>query len=322
VAGAAASFGCSSLLDLDVQYAQGVDAGTSSSPLLPDGTSDGPGGADDAPNAADAAEQALPEADSASAEAESRDGAGDAESSPDVRDASAPDVSNDSPPDVSIDSPPDVSNDSPPDVSIDSPPPSVIQCVQHSSGAVNFMPGTLTVSFPNSVTQNDTIVVAADGTNTVAPTVTDSLQNPFAQAATVVAMAGSATSAWIFYAPVVTQGADSITVTLPGIPMNSLLEVYILEYSGIAALDSAMGQAGTTLDMHSGFVATTAPGDLIFGYGVTGIAVAGAGFNTRETLDGNLTEDEIFVSRGNVEATATMTAGNNWAMLVAAFKAR
>ena len=67
LAGAAASFGCSALLDLDVQY---QDAGSESGLQQPDRTSDGAG------SGADASGEALPEANSALSEAASRDGAG------------------------------------------------------------------------------------------------------------------------------------------------------------------------------------------------------------------------------------------------------
>jgi hypothetical protein len=175
------------------------------------------------------------------------------------------------------------------------------------------------LAFGSPVTLNDTIVVAANGMTT-GPNVGDSLRNQFSST-TSVPNGGS--GAWIFYAPVVTAGMDTITVTLPGNPSGSLLDVYALEYSGVGALDGVTGQNGTTPDMHSGFVTTTAAGDLIFGYGVVvfGRADAGTGFTPRESVHANLTEDEIFPGPGMVEATATMVTGNAWTMMVAAFKA-
>jgi hypothetical protein len=112
---------------------------------------------------------------------------------------------------------------------------------------------------------------------------------------------------------------DTITVSLPSNLSGTLLDVYALEYSGVGALDAVTGQNGTTSDMHSGFVTTTAPGDLIFGFAVVvpmGSAAAGTGFLARETQHEHPTEDEIFTGPGRVEATVIMTGGNAWTMMV------
>jgi hypothetical protein len=296
LAGAAASLGCSALLDLDVQY---QDAGLESGTLPPDRTSDGAG------SAHDASREALPEANRASPEAASRDDAGNAETSPGVPDDSS-----------------HVPNDSSPDVPNDSPPAPRIQYVQSISSSNNYVGAVVHVTFVNPVTLNDTIVVAANEMTTGAPNVSDSLGNQFSSTPGVP---NGGSESWIFYAPMVTPGMDTITVSLPGNPSGTLLDVYALEYSGVGALDAVTGQNGTTSDMHSGFVTTTAPGDLIFGFAVVvpmGSADAGLGFRARETQHDNVTEDEILPGPGRVEATATMTGGNAWTTMVAAFKAR
>ena len=298
LAGAAASLGCSALLDLDVQY---QDAGLESGPMPPDTTSDGRGSAHDASG------EALSEANSASSEAASRDGASHAETSPGVPD----------------DSSLDVPNDSSPDVPNDSPPTPRIQYVQSVSDTNNYLGAVVHVTFVNPVTRNDTIVVAANEMTTGALNVSDSLGNQFSSA---LGVPNGASEAWIYYAPVATSGMDTITVSLPSNLSGTLLDVYALEYSGVGALDAVTGQNGTTADMHSGFVTTTAPGDLIFGYAVVvpmGSAGAGTGFLARDTPQHeNVTEDEIFLGPGRVEATAIMTGGNAWTTMVAAFKAR
>ena len=132
---------------------------------------------------------------------------------------------------------------------------------------------------------------------------------------------------WIFYAPVLHAGSDTITVELPGTPSGLMLNAYALEYSGVGALDGVYGQNGTTSAMHSGVVTTTAPGDLIFGFGITtflgmGSTMASGGFTSHPAVHNNLTEDEIFPGTGPVEATGMMVTGSAWTMMVAAFKAR
>jgi hypothetical protein len=290
LAGAAASLGCSALLDLDVQY---QDAGLESGPPSPDGTSDGRGSAHDASG------EALSEANSASSEAASRDGAGDVETSPGVPDDSSPDVPNDSPHTPGI------------------------QYVQSVSDTNNYVGAVVQVTFASPVTRNDTIVVAANEMTTGSPNVSDSLGNQFSSTPGVP---NGGSESWIFYAPVFTSGMDTITVSLPGNPSGTLLDVYALEYSGVGALDAVTGQNGTTSDMHSGFVTTTASGDLIFGYAVVvpmGSAAAGTGFLARDKPQHeSVTEDKIFPGPGGVEATAIMTGGNAWTTMVAAFKAR
>jgi hypothetical protein len=282
LAGAATAFGCSALLDLDVQYAASADAGSMAK------TTD-----------------ALAEADGASPEAASGEGASDAETSLDIPDGSSPDVSSDSSPDV-------------PEAA---PPAHPIQYVQSVSASNNYMGAIVTLTFASPVTLNDTIVVAADGTIT-AVDVSDSLGNQFSSTTSVP---NGNYGAFIYYASVVTSGMDMINVTLPGNPSGLVLDAYAFEYSGVGTLDGVTGQNGTSPDMHSGFVTTTAPGDLIFGYGIVttmGLADAGTGFMARERVHDNLTEDELFPGVGRVEATATMITGNAWTMMVAAFKAR
>lgn len=287
--GAVASFGCSTLLDLDVQYA---DAGP-----------EGEAGA--AANEADASNEAHPDTDSDAPEAANRDGGRDAGS-----DAGTS---------------PGVPDDAPSDVASDAPPAPPIQYVQSVAGTNNYVGAIVTLTFASPVTLNDTILVAADGMTASLDPPTDSLGNPFSSVSSVL---NGDSGAWIYYAPVVTPGSDSITVALPstasGPPSGPLLNVYVLEYSGVGALDAVNGQNGTTSDMHSGFVTTTAPGDLIFGYGVVylGSSAAGNGFMPRATVHDNLTEDEIFPNPGKVEATGTMITGNMWTMMVAALKAR
>ncbi len=291
--GAVASFGCSALLDLDVHY---TDAGPK-------------GEVDTAANPTDGSSEAHPDADSTAPEAANRDGDrevdSDAGTSPGVPDDSSPDVSNE-------------------------PPPAMpIQYVQGIAGTNNYVGATVmpALTFDKPVTLNDAIIVAADGMTASLAVPTDSLGNPFSIASSILSADGMSGS-WIFYAPVVTPGFDTISVVLPntpsGPPSGPLLNAYAFEYSNIGALDAVNGQNGATSDMHSGFVTPTAPGDLIFGYGVVylGSSAAGTGFMPRATVHNNLIEDEIALTPTKVEASGTLVTGNTWTMMVAAFKAR
>jgi hypothetical protein len=315
LAGAAASLGCSALLDLDVQYADrpgSEEAGLQTPDGTPGGTGDGTSDASEhlsetEPDALGAMEvtsiDGVVEATNADGvveamnvdgvvEATSLDGAGDAETTPGVPDDSAPVGAN-------------------------------ITYVQGLAGWSNGAAGPVVVRLPAPVAMNDTIVVAADVMPNGTLQVTDSLHNSYSTAMSIVAPGtpGNQTVA-VFYALGVAAGTDSISVSVPAYAFGETLEVYVHEYSGISAFDRANGQTGTTTDMHSGFVTTTAPGDLIFGFGDTGSVSPGTGFAPRLTLNQNLTEDRIAPIVGMIEATATMGMGNSWAMMAAAFKAR
>jgi hypothetical protein len=317
LAGAAASLGCSALLDLDVQYADRLGVGSEEAGLpTPDRTSGGTGDGTtdanehppetepDAPGAkretsVDGVAEAM-DVDGVAeamvdgvAEVTSLDGAADAETTPGVADDSAPMVG-----------------------------PGIMY-VQGLAGQSNGAAGPVVVRLPAPVAMNDTIVVAADVMPNGTLQVTDSLHNSYSTAASIVAPGtpGTQTVA-VFYALNVAAGTDSISVSVPAYTFGEILEVYVHEYTGISAFDGANGQTGTTNDMHSGLVTTTAPGDLIFGFGDTGAVGTGMGFASRLMLNQNLTEDRIDPVAEMTEATATMRTGNNWAMMVAAFKAR
>jgi hypothetical protein len=290
--GAVASFGCSALLDLDVQYS--------------DGGSKGEAGA---ANAADTSSEAHPDADSAATDAANRD---------DDRDV-------DSAMDSDVGTSPGVPDGSASDVSNESPPALPIQYVQGIAGTNDYVGATVTLTFKNPVALNDTILVAADGMAPMGIDVpTDTLGNPFSTASSVLNNTGNMSGSWIFYARVVTPGSDSITVVLPNNPSGQLLDAYAFEFSQVGALDGVNGKNGMTSDVHSGFVTTTAPGDLIFGYGVLymGTCAPGTGFTALPTVHMNLTEYEIAQGPAGVEAAGTLVTGNMWTMMVAAFKAR
>ena len=130
--------------------------------------------------------------------------------------------------------------------------------------------------------------------------------------------------AQIFYVANSSKGTDTITVT-PSVGNANFLDVYIHEYSGLALnspLDVTASNFGTGTTLSSGTATTTAPNELIFGYSlVANSAVAGAGFTARETLDGNVSEDEVVNASGSYSATFSQPAGGDWITLMATFKA-
>jgi hypothetical protein len=173
-----------------------------------------------------------------------------------------------------------------------------------------------------AVARGDAILVAMDFDSPSVPVVTDTLGSSFA---IVASMPTGSTGMYLAVAENVAGGKDAVTVTL-ATPPSINFEVYVHDYAGLAsrgAFDVASASSGTQsgLDsMSAGPVMTSAPGELLFGYGLAGVAEAGTGFTMRLTVDHNITEDEIVGAPGLYNATATMLMGTGWQMIAAAFR--
>jgi hypothetical protein len=182
----------------------------------------------------------------------------------------------------------------------------------------------VTVTLP-SVAAHRALVVALDhDTSSSLVSVTDNAGDIFA---TVLGPIDSTFRHYILLALDVSgmPGDRIITVTLD--TPTSVIEVYGHEYANFAqtgAFDRGDGASGTALGlMQSPPIITTAPNELIFGFGTAGGAKVGTGFTGRSVFDSNVTEDRIAGPPGSYAATATAVAvGGSWTMLVAAFKGR
>jgi hypothetical protein len=153
--------------------------------------------------------------------------------------------------------------------------------------------------------------------------VTDSLGNTYVEVVGPVSALDAASDETIFATFGADGGNDVITVNINGSTLKSYIEVYAHEYSGVTGFDVGTSQRGTnagTDGIQSGFVNTSQNNELIFAYVDTGIANAGTGFTSRCTLEDDLSEELIVADAGSYQATATMTQGNIWLILMAAFK--
>ncbi len=183
--------------------------------------------------------------------------------------------------------------------------------------------GTATVgqlAFAQPLAAHHAAIIGVDSNSPGTATVTDSQGNTFTPVLGPITNGGLRMT--IFAAFDVAGGADTLTVTLSAAP-SSFFEVYLHEYAGIVAYDTgavAVGSSTATDAMASGPADTHAAKELVFGYGVTGSAVAGTGFTERSSFDSNITEDQIVTMQGTYDATATMTAGSGWTMLMATFR--
>ena len=179
------------------------------------------------------------------------------------------------------------------------------------------------VAFNSKNTAGNLIIVASDvGSGVHVTSISDSEGNMYATATHAVASPGG-NVAQVFYAQNIKGGANTVTITLSTTQYNDL---YILEYSGLAtggALDVTSTASGTSNSATSGAATTTAPNELIFGFGGgdSGTYSPGPLFSARSTFDGDIAEDMIVNSSGSYTATASISVSAGWTMSMATFKA-
>jgi hypothetical protein len=160
-------------------------------------------------------------------------------------------------------------------------------------------------------------------------TVSDTRGNTYRRAVQLNDTAGATTVA-LFYAENIAGGANTVTVS--NTSRRSTLLFTILEYAGVATLNSLDGAAasqgyGTT--PNSGPATATANGDLIVGVISSGVPVtfvAGSGYAIRNRVPAApntrlIVEDRLQATAGPVSATATTSTATNWGAILAAFRA-
>ena len=199
--------------------------------------------------------------------------------------------------------------------------PAFVQGGANSRGNVN----SISAAFPSSVGTGHLLVAAVgyagNNIDSVAFTMTDSLGNSWVSAVGPVRRDTHGV-AQIFYVKSSLGGADTVTVTSNS--GSAALELYAHEYNGTdtsAPLDvTASGQGSSTTPSTSA-VTTTAANEVIFGYaGLTNPGAAGSGFTARETLGGDVSEDELVTATGSYSATFSQPSTGQWIALMASFK--
>jgi hypothetical protein len=172
------------------------------------------------------------------------------------------------------------------------------------------------------------VVISGSTSNTDTFTVSDSKGNVY-HPALVFGGASLNTTLAVYYAENVKAGANAVRV----VPNTGVyLRIAIVEYSGIAtanSLDVTAAAQGNSASANSGNATTTAAGDLLLGALITknGHSLAGSGGYTFEQFvpappNTRLsTEDQVQTGSGTTSANATLGAGDNWILGLAAFKA-
>jgi hypothetical protein len=203
------------------------------------------------------------------------------------------------------------------------PPPPPIAFVQTKGG--KDVATSATVAFATDVQKGHTLIVALDfGTASAATVtkVTDTLGDTYDLV--LGPYEGGGVWQYIYYAISGATGPDAVTVTISA---SAEVEVYLHEYSGLAqvgtvdtgASDSTSGVSDADGGVVVGPIVTHASNELVFVFATcANSCVAGPGFLTRSTFDGNLTEDRIAVAPASYKGVATAIDGG-WAASMLAF---
>jgi len=172
------------------------------------------------------------------------------------------------------------------------------------------------------------VVVGWNDSTASVSTVTDSLGNNYAVAASPIVQAGVASQAIYYAKNIAAAGAGANTVTVTFTTAARHPDIRIAEYSGLDPLnplDTAVGaQGSTTASSDSGFVVTGNPNDLLVGANTVQASTtsAGTGYTSRGiTADGDILEDQVVSTSGSYSATAALNTVQLWIMQMAAFRA-
>jgi hypothetical protein len=189
---------------------------------------------------------------------------------------------------------------------------------------------TASLAFTSSNTAGNWIAVGirAGLSSAQVFTVKDSNGNTYKPAAQLGFTASAVTMA-IYYAESIKGGANTVTVTGT---VSGPLRIAVLEYSGVAptnSLDATAMAQGNTASPNSGNLTTTAAGDLLLGAIATtnpGTFTAASGYTIEDRVPAVpntklITEDQIQTAAGLASAGATLTASDNWGVVLGAFKA-
>jgi hypothetical protein len=180
---------------------------------------------------------------------------------------------------------------------------------------------TVSVSYPAAQALGDmnVVVVGWNDTTATVQSVKDSVGNTYSLA--IGPTSGTALRQSIYYAPNITGGGNTVTVTFSQAAVYP--DVRILEYRGVTTLDVTAGASGSGTSASSGSATTTSANELIFGANTvfTTTGAAGSGFTSRIiTSDGDIAEDKVVTTAASNNATATLSGAGPWVMQMVTFK--
>jgi hypothetical protein len=128
----------------------------------------------------------------------------------------------------------------------------------------------------------------------------------------------------IYYASAIHAApAGGNTVTVAFDSQATYPDVLIADYAGVRTLDQVAVATGSTEELATAAVATTAPNELLFSAACVAwwTDAPGAGFTTRFQADwGNLIQDQTVSRTGSYQATALQKGGAPWILQLVTFK--
>jgi hypothetical protein len=200
-------------------------------------------------------------------------------------------------------------------------PPAAITYVQGNVVSVKTQDAVVPLG---SVRSHDAIIVCidVDDETTGVSSVTDALDNTYIQVFGPIYAGGR--QYVVYLAQDIDGGAStSVTATL-GEYTNSVLEVFALEYSGLASsnpFDTSSNGMGTSSGETSGPATTRFSHELVLGFGGPGEIMMDSTFRLAlRSTGGNIVESKFVTTAGKYEATATTTSGTSWEMIMATFR--
>jgi hypothetical protein len=134
---------------------------------------------------------------------------------------------------------------------------------------------------------------------------------------------GSSVAMRSYYGVLTSSGAFTVTGLLDRPQVHEHIDMFVQEYSGVSALDSAGVLTDTTPRPTSKTLMTTSSNELLYGFAsIHGFAAPGDHFTQRFTCLGDLTEDTVVPSAGPAALEFGLTSSASaWGTTVAAFKA-
>jgi len=211
---------------------------------------------------------------------------------------------------------------------VEEPATAPIAFVQIAVSTPSGSSGTVHAAFSMAQAAGDLNVVAVgwnDSTSTISG-VTDSAGNVYRLAVAPTILGQDLTQAVYYASGIQGAAAGANTVTVTFVQPANVVDLRILEYSGLdptSPLDAVGSGTGNGAGPASATVTTTTARELVFAAGMSTdtYSGAGAGFSDRiVTSAGDMAEDRVVSTAGAVTAQAPLAASCEWVFQVATFR--
>jgi hypothetical protein len=209
--------------------------------------------------------------------------------------------------------------------------------VQHVATGMDENPvTTLRITLPNPAGAGNALILGVQfvSSGTIS-SIADNEGNTWATGPTVTDASAGQTMR-LYYALGVTGGTQTITITFGGLSSTpGLPQAVVSEFYNVAQISAEDGSSGSATSRTAGTITTTAPGDLIYHWGVdfsdtnsnggayNGSSItAGAGFTllSADLQVGSADQYEVQSSAGSIDPTFTATGSATWGSLALALK--